>query len=153
MNNEKPDKDFEVDWIYAQYEDGKAVSDIAKTLGKSESYVYAKMKQKPEKYEDVKQIREEKHNRRLRRIRGLADRHIEEFLEGLDKQKASERIETVNRIAKDYATRVQLVEGKATENIGVGGMNKPFEVIITKTYEVAKMPDDPSSSSKQDENE
>jgi hypothetical protein len=134
LNNEKPDKEFELDWIYTQYEDGEAVAKIAKILGRSESYVYAQMKQRPKEYEDIKKVLEEKHNRRIRRIRGLADRHIEEFLEGLDKQQASEKIETINRISKDTSSRVQLSDGKATENIGVGGMNRPFSVLITKTY-------------------
>ena len=98
LNNEKPDKEFELDWIYTQYEDGQAVAKIAKILGRSESYVYAQMKQRPKKYEDIKKVLEEKHNRRIRRIRGLADRRIEEFLEEIDKQQASERIETVTVI-------------------------------------------------------
>ena len=135
MNNEKPDKEFELDWIYTQYEDGESVAEIAKILGRSESYVYAQMKKKPQEYEDIKKVLEEKHNRRIRRIRGLADRRIEEFLEEITKQQASERIETINRISKDSSGRVQLSEGKATENIGVGGLNRPFNVIITKTYE------------------
>ena len=131
--DEKPDKDFELEWVFTQYEDGEAVAKIAKILGRSESYVYAQMKQRPEKYEDIKKVLEEKHNRRIRRIRGLADRHIEEFLEGLDKQQASEKIETINRISKDTSSRVQLSDGKATENIGLGGM--PFEVTFVKNYE------------------
>jgi len=65
--------DFEMDWIYAQYEEGISVAAIARELGKSEAYVYAHMKRKPEKYEDVKRIREENHGLRIRRIRGLAD--------------------------------------------------------------------------------
>ena len=130
----KEKSNFERMWVFAQYEDGKAVSAIAAEMGRSEGFVYAKMKQKPEKYEDVKKIREEKYNRRICRIRGLSDRHIEEFLEGLDKKQVSERIETINRIAKDYANRVQLAEGKATENIGMAEMNRPFNVLITKTY-------------------
>jgi len=68
LNNEKPDKEFELDWIYTQYEDGE---DVAKILGRSESYVYAQMRQRPKKYEDIKKVLEEKHNRRIRRIRGL----------------------------------------------------------------------------------
>lgn len=134
MDNEKPDKEFELDWIYTQYEDGEAVAKMAKILGRSESYVYAQMKQRPKKYEDIKKVLEEKHNRRIRRIRGLADRRIEEFLEEINKQQASERIETINRISKDSSSRVQLSDGKATENIGVGGLNRPFKVLITKTY-------------------
>ena len=122
---------FETMWVFAQYEDGKAVSAIAAEMGRSEGFVYAKLKQKPEKYEDVKKIREERYNRRLRRIRGLGDRHIEEFLEGLDDKEASERIETINRISKDISNRVQLSDGKATENIEIiplkGNRSRPEE--------------------------
>jgi len=75
--------DFELDWIYAQYEEGISVGTIAKELGKSEAYVYAHMKRKPEKYEDVKRIREENHSLRIRRIRGLADKIVLEYLEKL----------------------------------------------------------------------
>ena len=130
----KVGKDYERDWIYGHYEDGESVAEMAKILGKSESYVYAQMKKKPQEYEDIKKFLEEKYKRRIRRIRGLADRRIEKFLEGLDDKEASERIETINRISKDSSSRVQLSEGKATENIGVGGMNRPFSVLITKTY-------------------
>ncbi len=62
---------------------GRAVCEIAKELGKSEGYVYARMRRKPEKYEDVKRIREENHNVRIRRIRGLADKLVLDYLEGL----------------------------------------------------------------------
>lgn len=101
----------------------------------------------------------------IRKISELADgvtlEYVKELSETIsdpeadtkDKQKAFREMDKVLRIAKQYSDRVLLAEGKATENIGVGGMNKPFEVTITKTYEVAKMPDEPSSSSKQDENE
>ena len=127
--------DFEAEWIYAEYEAGRAVCEIATELGRSESYIYARMRRRPEKYEDVKLVREENHNGRIRRIRGLADRLILDYLEGLGSSEdgAGNEIDRVNRIAKDYAHRVQLAEGKATENVGVGGM--PFNVVITKTYE------------------
>lgn len=130
--------DYELDWIYARYENGDGVADIARHLDKSESYVYAKMRRVPEKYEDVKKIREENHNVRIRRVRGLADKIVLGYLEeiGDDKEKATSEIDRVNRIAKEYAHRVQLAEGKATENYGVNGKDGlPFEVIIMKTYE------------------
>ena len=135
MNIVKQNQNFETDWIYAEYGAGRVVSEIAKELGKSEGYVYARMRQKPDKYEDVKRIREENHNVRIRRIRGLADKRILEYLEKLTEEDkdGDKDIDRVNRIAKDYAHRVQLSEGKATENVGVGTM--PFNVIITKTYE------------------
>ena len=63
-------RDFELDWIYAQYEDGLSVAAIAKELGKSESYIYAHMKRRPQAYDDVKKIREEIYNRIIRRVRG-----------------------------------------------------------------------------------
>ena len=83
MENEQKEAsrtDFELEWVFAQYEDGLSVTSIAKELGKSESYIYAHMKQRPEKYEDVKRIREENHNLRIRRIRGLADKVILEYM-------------------------------------------------------------------------
>ena len=128
-------RDFELDWVFAEYGSGRAVSEIAAELGKSENYVYAAMRRKPEKYEDVKCIREENHDARIRRIRGLADKLVLGYLEKLtaEKAEAGEEIDRVNRIAKDYAHRVQLAEGKATENVGIGGL--PFEIVITKTYE------------------
>ena len=135
---ESEKRDFELDWIYAQYEDGLSVAAIAKGLGKSESYIYAHMKRRPKEYEDVKQLREEKYNRRLRRIRGLADKVILEYMEKMSGQKdlGPADIDRANRISKDYDHRVMLAEGKATENIGMGGMNANlFKVIITKTYD------------------
>ena len=81
MNTEEQNMDYELEWVYARYGNGDAVADIARQLEKSESYVYASMKQLPEKYEDVKKIREEKHDIRIRRIRGLADSITLEYLE------------------------------------------------------------------------
>ena len=126
--------DFELDWIYAQYEEGISVAAIAKELGKSEAYVYAHMKRKPEKYEDVKRIREENHSLRIRRIRGLADKIVLEYLEKLAGQKdlGPADIDRANRISKDYDHRVLLAEGKNTENIGVGGTG--ITMIVRKTY-------------------
>jgi hypothetical protein len=126
--------DFELDWIYAQYQEGTSVADIAKELGKSEAYVYAHMKRKPEKYEDVKCIREENHSLRIRRIRGLADKIVLEYLEKLAGQKdlGPADIDRANRISKDYDHRVLLAEGKNTENIGVGGTG--ITMIVRKTY-------------------
>ena len=138
MSTDTEKTDFELDWIYARYEDGDDVASIAKTLKKSESYVYASMKRVPKKYEDVKRIREENHNIRIRRVRGLADKIVLDYLEDIesDSEKASGAIDKVSRIAKEYAHRVQLAEGKNTENYGVNGKDGlPFEVIIMKTYE------------------
>jgi hypothetical protein len=129
---EPAERGFETEWIFAEYEAGRAVCEIAAELSKSESYVYARMRRRPEKYEDIKRIREEEHHRRLCRIRGLADKRVLEYLEGLDETRAAEEIDRVNRIAKDYAHRVQLAEGGTTENVGVGGL--PFTMIVRKTY-------------------
>ncbi len=41
---EKQNNDFGLEWIYARYEDGMGVTEIAFELKKSESYVYAKMR-------------------------------------------------------------------------------------------------------------
>ncbi len=156
--------EFELQWIYAQYEDGIPVSEIAAELGKAESYVYAQMRKKPEKYEDVKRIREEKYNLTLRRVRGLADKITMEYLERLDrklndpaildeeKDKLYAEIDKVQRIGKQYAERVQLAEGKCTQNVGVknaGGL--PFNVVITKTY--GRPEDDPEYDGERDGSE
>lgn len=138
MSTEDKNMDYELEWIYARYENGDNVADIARQLEKSESYVYASMKRIPEKYEDVKKIREEKHDTRIRRVRGLADNIVLEYLEDIadDREKACGAIDKVSRIAKEYAHRVQLAEGKNTENYGLNGKDGlPFQVIITKTYE------------------
>ena len=138
-------KNFEIEWVFAQYEDGLSVAAIARELGRSESYVYALMKRKPDKYEDVKKVREQIYNRIIRRVRGVADKITLEYVESLSKiiddpeadedkkSKAFAEMDKVLRIAKQYSDRVLLAEGRNTENIGVGGM--PFNVVITKTYE------------------
>ena len=89
----------------------------------------------------------------LKYLEALKEHTDDADIEPKGRLKAFTEMDKVLRISKLFSDRELLAEGKATENIGVGGMNKPFEVVITKTYEVAKMPDDPSSSSKQDENE
>ena len=88
----------------------------------------------------------------IRQISGLADAITQKYVESLsetindpeatDEQKAKAfgEMDKVLRVAKQYSDRVLLAEGKATENLGVGGM--PFNVIITKTYE--QEPDDAS---------
>ena len=155
MNNENTNKDYELEWVFARYENGDNVADIARKLDKSESYVYSRMQRVPEKYEDVKRIREEMHSTRIKRVRGLADKIVLGYLEDIesDKEKATDAIDRVNRIAKDYAHRVQLAEGKNTENYGVSGKDGlPFQVIITKTYEnEATDPDFKSNEDQADE--
>ena len=101
-------------------------------------------------------IADEKHGdeklERIRQISGLADGITQKYVESLsetindpeatdeEKAKAFGEMDKVLRVAKQYSDRVLLAEGKATENLGVGGM--PFNVIITKTYE--QEPDDAS---------
>ena len=151
MSEPENSMDYELEWIYARYGNGDNVADIARHLEKSESYVYSRMQRVPEKYEDVKKIREEKHDTRIRRVRGLADKIVLDYLEDIetDKEKAGDAIDKVSRIAKEYAHRVQLAEGKSTENYGVNGKDGlPFEVIIMKTYET---PDGQAPQSEQDE--
>ena len=63
--------DFNTQWIFAQYEAGKAVSEIAAGMKVRESAVYARMRMRPRTYEEVKKVREEMYCRRLRRVRGL----------------------------------------------------------------------------------
>jgi hypothetical protein len=41
-------------------------------------------------------------------------------------------MDKVLQIAKQYPERMLLAEGKATENIGIGGM--PITMIVRKTY-------------------
>ncbi len=123
MSTENENIDFKVDWIYAQYGKDESVTSIAAEIGKSEAYVYAKMRKKPEKSEDVKCIREEKRDIRVRRISSIADRNIETYIEDMqdDQERARDDIDKIDRISKEFAHRLQLSEGKATANIGVIG--------------------------------
>ena len=137
--------DFETQWIFAEYESGRPVSEIAAGMKISVSRVYAKMRVRPKTYEEIKKIREEKYCRRLRRVRGLADKIALDYLERLhskiqnadtDKEKDAlyAKIDEVLKIAKQYGDRVQLAEGKLTANIG-NGNGLPFKIVVTETYE------------------
>jgi hypothetical protein len=140
-------KDFERQYIFLQYEFGTPVSQIASAINKTEAFVYAILRSKPEKYEDIKRIREEQNNLTLRRVRGLADQITQQYLEDLqeklntpeiteeEKETVYGQIEQVIKIAKQYSDRVNLAEGKATENIALGNAGQlPFKMIVTKTY-------------------
>jgi HD-GYP domain-containing protein (c-di-GMP phosphodiesterase class II) len=138
-------KDFDKLFIFQEYESGTPVSEIASAMGKAAAFVYTVLRAQPEKYEDIKRIREERHNLTLRRVRGLADKITQDYLEHLqeklkdasDEQKEGlyKQIEQVVKIAKQYADRVNLAEGKATENLGIANANQlPFKMIVTKTY-------------------
>ena len=142
---------FMTKWIFVQYELGRSVSDIAAEIGCSEAVVYARMRVRPETYEEVKKVREEMYCRRLRRVRGLADEMVLDYLERLyvklavasdeEKEGLYEKIGELLKISRQYADRVQLAEGKATANIGnAGGL--PFKITVTETYETAEDTED-----------
>jgi hypothetical protein len=138
-------QDFTTLWIFAQYELGRPVSDIAAEIGCSEQRVYAKMRIKPKTYEEIKKAREEMYCRRLRRVRGLADSLALDYLERLhgkiqkadtdeEKDTLYTKIDEVLKIGKQFADRVQLAEGKATANVG-NANGLPFKIVVTETYE------------------
>ena len=130
--------------IYEMYEDGKSVSFIAAEIGKSEAYVYAKMRRIPEKYEEVKRVRQESENILMRRVRSLADMTNERYMEEMwaDSERAADNIDRIGKIGKEYDRRIQLMEEKATENTGVGGPGRrPFNVVFRKTYETKEEAD------------
>ena len=89
----------------------------------------------------------EKKLKLISKISETADEITDEYLEELKKRihdtdiepkerlKAFCEMDKVLRISKLFSDRVLLAQGKATENIGVGGMNRPFNVLITKTYD------------------
>lgn len=150
---DETNKEFQTQYILFMYEDGKSVSEIAAKIKKTESYVYAQLRKMPEKYEDIKRIREERYNLTLRRVRGLADKITLEYLEILDeklhrkgisdleKEKLYAQIDQVQKIGKQYAERVLLAEGKNTQNVGIHSGDIPIEVVIHQTLED---PDDES---------
>jgi hypothetical protein len=141
-------KDFNRGWILAVYGLGRPVSEIADELGKSTSYVYDQMRQRPENYDDVKRLREEQYNLTLRRVRGLADQFTLSYLETLqgrlnnpdlsDEQKDTlfEQIDQVAKIARQYSDRISALEERAMEaSAGAGANRLPFKVIITRLPE------------------
>ncbi len=97
----------------------------------------------------------------IQKISEIADGLTLEYVKGLrktindadaddeEKAKAFGEMDKVLRVAKQYSDRVLLAEGKATENLGVGGM--PFNVIITKTYESPATVDTEDSEENADE--
>ena len=146
-------REFDRQWVFAQYELGRPVTEIAAEMKKSEAFVYGHLRSKPDKYEDIKRIREEQYNMTLRRVRGLADTIMLSYLESMrdkldnpdlsdeERDAVFEQIDQVAKIAKLYADRINLAEGKATENIALNHNGKiPFEIIITKAYENEELP-------------
>jgi len=147
MDEEIELKDFNELFIFQEYESGTPVTQIAAEMGKEAAFVYKVLRGQPQKYEDIKRVREERLNLTLRRVRGVADkitlRYLEDMQEKLnqpdleeeEKEAVYEQIEQVIKIAKQYADRVNLAEGKATENIALGNAGQlPFKMIVTKTY-------------------
>ena len=150
---DKKQKDFTTHWIFDLYEDGMAVSLIANEVKLTEQRVYEKMRQHPETYEDIKQVREKMYRTRIRRIRGLSDKITEGYLdrisdkiiacqsdEELDKLYEQIDINTVQKIGKTSSDRVQVAEGKATSIVGTPD-GLPFQVLVTRLPE-GKTPDD-----------
>ena len=157
----KKKKDFTTQWIFAQYETGMAVSLIAHEGGLTEQRVYERMRQHPETYEDIKQIREKMYRTRIRRIRGLSDTITEGYLdrisdkiiachsdEELDKLYEQIDMNTVQRIGKTASDRVQVAEGKATSIVGTPD-GLPFQVLVTRLPE-GKTPNDFTDSELED---
>ena len=92
------------------------------------------------KLELIQEISEIADGLTLEYVKGLRKTINDSDADDEQKSKAFGEMDKVLRVAKQYSDRVLLAEGKATENLGVGGM--PFNVIITKTYE--QKPDDVS---------
>ncbi len=150
---DKKQKDFTTHWIFDLYEDGMAVSLIAHEVKLTEQRVYEKMRQHPDCYEDIKQVREKMYRTRIRRIRGLSDKITEGYLdrisdkiiachsdEELDKLYEQIDINIVQKIGKTSSDRVQVAEGKATSIVGTPD-GLPFQVLVTRLPE-GKTPDD-----------
>jgi predicted transcriptional regulator len=132
------------------YEEGRTVKEIAEAMGTAPSEVTALLA-KTDDTQTVQVVRQEKHIRKIRRVRALADGMTMAYMETLraviddpgstadEKKAAFCEMDKVLRIAKQYADRVLLAEGKTTENIGVNGsVGLPFNVVFTKTYEQPK---------------
>jgi hypothetical protein len=130
--------------MQTMYEEGRTLAEIAEAMECSPSEVTALLG-KHDGDADAMTVREQKYARQLRRVRSLADAITLGYLERLqaviadaestddEKAAAFSEMDKVLRVAKLYADRVLLAEGRTTENIGVNGM--PFNVVFTKTYE------------------
>ena len=143
--------------MQTMYEEGRTLAEIAEAMGVTPSEVTELLNASDTDAEaDGLTLRQQKYGRQLRRVRSLADAITLQYLERLqgviadeestDDQKANafSEMDKVLRVAKLYADRVQLAEGKATEHIGVNGSGAlPFNVVFTKTYE---SPAEPESS-------
>ncbi|RKY10776.1 MAG: hypothetical protein DRP56_00105 [Planctomycetota bacterium] len=129
------------------YEEGRAVSEIAEAMGVGSPEVNDLLATTDES-QTVEVVRQDRHIRKIRRVRALADGMTMAYMETLravisdasstadEKKTAFAEMDKVLRIAKLYSDRVLLAEGKTTENIGVeGSVGMPFNVVFTKTYE------------------
>ena len=130
------------------YEEGRAVSEIAEAMDTTLVEVNRVLNETDES-QTVEVVRQDRHIRKIRRIRALADDMTMDYLEKLravirddnstadEKAKAFGEMDKVIRISKLSSDRVLLAEGKTTENIGLnGGGEVPFNVVFTKTYEL-----------------
>jgi len=84
------------------------------------------------KFELIRQISELADGVTLEYVKGLSEIISDAKADEEKRAKAFCEIDKVLRIAKQYSDRVLLAEGKATENIGMGGM--PITMIVRKTY-------------------
>jgi DNA-binding transcriptional regulator LsrR (DeoR family) len=115
--------------IMSMYEEGRTVKEIAEAMGTAPSEVTALLA-KTDDTQTVQVVRQEKHIRKIRRVRALADGMTMAYMETLraviddagstadEKKAAFAEMDKVLRIAKQYADRVLLAEGKATANVG-----------------------------------
>ena len=130
------------------YEEGRPLAEIAEAIDTTLVEVNRVLNETDEA-QSVSGARQEKHTRKIRRLRALADDMTMDYLEGLravirdnnstvdEKKAAFGEMDKVIRISKLSSDRVLLAEGKTTENIGLnGGAEVPFNVVFTKTYEL-----------------
>lgn len=106
-------RDGDREAIYARYAMGDFIDVIAADADRSVPAVYNLMREKPADYERSKQAREAFSNLRVQRASSVADGRLLKKLEA-GTLNATELI----RAADSLATRVRLIEGKATEIVG-----------------------------------
>jgi hypothetical protein len=87
------------------------------------------------KFELISKISEIADEMTLKYLEALKQHTEDADIEPKERLKAFTEMDKVLRISKLFSDRELLAQGKATENIGVGGMNRPFNVLITKTYD------------------
>ena len=87
------------------------------------------------KLELISKISEIADGMTLKYLEALKQHTEDADIEPKERLKAFTDMDKVLRISKLFSDRELLAQGKATENVGIGGMAKPFEFIINKTYE------------------